>query len=415
MSKKPVFLMFLAIILIGLVIASFHVHKVEAQLGTIYIRADGSIDPSTANITSLDNVTYTLTGNIDDEIVVERNDVFVDGAGYAVQSEIVAYSRGIDLTERSNVTIKNLAIGGFSTGIYLNSSSHNSIVRNTLTNNFVSITVIDSLNNTIAWNNITSYLGQGIFVDTSYNNIITGNNIYDNRYGIEMQGQHGWPPDRNIIVGNNFTGNIEYGVFLYLTSNDNIFYHNNFMNNTHHASTYPGAPSLQSWDNGIEGNYWSNYTGADANHDGIGDASHVLDSINTDYYPLMGPFHSFDTSLGKSVNVISNSTVDSFQYESPSTIRFHVSNTTASQTHGFCRLSIPYEVLSAPFNVTIDGANPTYWNYTLYDNGTHRWIYFEYEHTTREIVIIPEFPSFLILPLFMIATLLAVKIYRKKQ
>ncbi len=127
-------------------------------------------------------------------------------------------------------------------------------------------------------------------------------------------------------------------------------------------------------------------------------------------------FHSFNTTLGKYVNVISNSTIDSFRYfESNSTIRMYVSNVTANQTHGFCRISIPYEVMSEPFNVTIDGANPTYWNYTLYDNGTHRWIYFEYEHTTREIVIIPEFPSFLILPLFMAATLLAVIIIRRKH
>jgi hypothetical protein len=35
--------------------------------------------------------------------------------------------------------------------------------------------------------------------------------------------------------------------------------------------------------------------------------------------------------------------------------------------------------------------------------------------TTVDVVIIPEFPSFLILPLFMIATLLAVIVYRKKN
>jgi parallel beta-helix repeat protein len=231
-----------------------------------------------------------------------------------------------------------------------------------------------------------------------------------------MQGQHGWPPDCNIIVGNNITGNTEYGVFLYLTTSDNIFYHNNFLNNTHHAATYPGFPSLHFWDNGLEGNYWSNYTGADANQNGIGDTPHAIDANNTDYYPLMGTFHSFKTLPGYDVNVISNSTIEGFQYfESNSTIKMYVSNMTANQTHGFCRISIPYGVMSEPFSVTIDGANPTYWNYTLYDNGTHRWIYFEYEHTLREIVIIPEFPAFLIPPLFMIATLLAVIIYRRKH
>ncbi len=92
-----------------------------------------------------------------------------------------------------------------------------------------------------------------------------------------------------------------------------------------------------------------------------------------------------------------------------------MSNTTANQTHGFCRVSIHYDVLSAPFNVTVDGAIPTYWNYTLHDNGTHGWIYFEYTHSTREVVIIPEFPALAILPLFMTATLVAALAYRRKH
>ena len=47
--------------------------------------------------------------------------------------------------------------------------------------------------------------------------------------------------------------------------------------------------SICQWDNGKEGNYWSNYTGADANRDGIGDTPHVINEKNTDNYPLMNP------------------------------------------------------------------------------------------------------------------------------
>jgi hypothetical protein len=70
--------------------------------------------------------------------------------------------------------------------------------------------------------------------------------------------------------------------------------------------------------------------------------------------------------------------------------------------------------MNETYHVTIDRAEPYYVNYTLYDNSTHRWIYFNYEHSKLEIIMIPEFPSFLILPLFMIATLLAVTVYKKK-
>jgi hypothetical protein len=40
----------------------FFVQSVKAQLGTIYIRADGSIDPPTALISTTDNITYTFMG-----------------------------------------------------------------------------------------------------------------------------------------------------------------------------------------------------------------------------------------------------------------------------------------------------------------------------------------------------------------
>jgi hypothetical protein len=54
-------------------------------------------------------------------------------------------------------------------------------------------------------------------------------------------------------------------------------------------------------------------------------------------------------------------------------------------------------------------------NYTLHDNGTHSWIYFEYEHSTSEVIIIPEFPFFEILPLLMILMSLATLVFRRKH
>jgi hypothetical protein len=72
---------------------------------------------------------------------------------------------------------------------------------------------------------------------------------------------------------------------------NNTFFHNSFINNN--QSIIIKSPSHQNiWDNGSEGNYWSDYTGADNNGDGIGDASYMIDANNIDSYPLMTPYES---------------------------------------------------------------------------------------------------------------------------
>jgi hypothetical protein len=123
--------------------------------------------------------------------------------------------------------------------------------------------------------------------------------------------------------------------------------------------------------------------------------------------------------MSTQVNVISNSTIDSLQYfESNSTIRIHVSNMTADQTFGFCRVCIPHALVDPNYVLVIidNGQTPVLFsNYTLYDNGTYRWIYFAYEHSTHEIDITPEFPSLIVLSLLMATTVLAAIIFRRKR
>jgi len=203
---RRVFSVFISILLVtGMLTLAFDIRPVRAQ-GTIYIRADGSIDPSDAPISTVDKVTYTFTGDIiNDSIVIERDNIIIDGAGYTLQgigSGIGFYLQGTNL-----VTIKNTRITNFGFGIELDSS----------------------YNNIISGNNITGCDGEGagwgIAVDASSDNNISGNNIMANSvagisvYGVYPQAPHA---NDNRIVGNNITANNNTGIVLSYSTNSII-------------------------------------------------------------------------------------------------------------------------------------------------------------------------------------------------
>ena len=251
-----------------------------------------------------------------------------------------------------------------------------------------------SLSNLTLSGNHGPLLHGGLTFFKSSSNLISGTKVYNNGAGV-----------------------------CFHQSNGNLFYHNSFVDNDRQVisnlnspfSAPSGADSTNKWDNDLEGNYWSNYAGVDLDHDGIGDSWHEIDSNNDDRYPLMGMFYSFNTSSGYHVSVISNSTVEDFEYfDSNGTIKIHVSNTTVAQTFGFVRICIPRTLMNDTYHVIIDDAEPYYVNYTLYDNRSHRWIYFNYQHSRLEIIIIPEFPP-LLLPLFIVTALPAATVVRRKR
>ena len=85
--------------------------------------------------------------------------------------------------------------------------------------------------------------------------------------------------------------NYGYGISIYSNSNNNIFHHNNILDNTSPVF----SSGINSWDNGEgEGNYWSDYTGSDNGSngriagDGVGDTD--LPHQGVDWYPLMEPW-----------------------------------------------------------------------------------------------------------------------------
>ena len=122
MSRKFALIIILIFVFSSIFPIAFRLQRVEAS-GTIIIGADGSILPSTANITSTDNITYTLIADIYDEIEIQRDHIVLDGDGYMLLGSGWR-SEGILLDGVNNVTIRNVEIKEFAWGIYIYNCSH---------------------------------------------------------------------------------------------------------------------------------------------------------------------------------------------------------------------------------------------------------------------------------------------------
>ena len=306
--------------------------------------------------------------------------------------------------------------------VYYITNSNNLIVDSSGYPNLGYLAVVNCANLTIKDIDF-SYNRDGLLVAQSTNCSLANITISGNHGPLLQGGLTFFRSSHNSMV-NSRIGNNRVGVCLY-QSHNNHFYHNAFFDDdkpviSNFRSPFlspSGSDSIATWDNGLEGNYWSNYTGVDSDPDGIGDTPHILNENNQDNYPLMGMFHSFNGSLGYSIDVISNSTIEGFEYFNE-TIRMYVLNITSDQRSSFCRLCISHAVMNVENLLPIVDDSFGEWtefNNNIYDNGTHRWVYFAFEYPAHKIEILPEFPSFLILPLFMIATLLTVIVYKRKH
>ena len=243
-----------------------------STLPTIRIMFDGSIFPANVPIQRNGDV-YTFTDNVYGQIVVDRDNIVIDGAGYSLQGTrflqgtyngsqedlwligegqyqeyngtVVPWTVGIDVATKTthNLTVKNLNIINFGIGIYI-------------------------------W---------------TPNNTITGCAVSDSIVGILLAG------DYNTLTNNYIAHNVK-GIFFGVTPPENetlniVISGNSFVENDEHFSGcvcegYNITEPIHTWDSGEKGNYWSDYSGSDTDGNGIGDTPYVIDSQNQDRFPL---------------------------------------------------------------------------------------------------------------------------------
>ena len=252
-------------IFLALVSPLFLFRSANAQpvLPTIFIQPDGSIYPNTAPIQRNCN-NYTFTDNAYAAIKILKSNIVLNGAGYTLRgpfngnstdiwvigtgpdpNTLDKYTIGVDLGNNSvnGITIENLNVENFSIGMYI-WTQNNTVTRNSISDNIVGLLISGS------------------------NATLSKNYISDNMRGMFM------------------------GFNTGVTPNDIIVFQNDFEKNKIQLSgcqckTYNMSEPPHNWDNGTQGNYWSDYNGTDANHDGIGDTPYAIDVLDRDRFPLM--------------------------------------------------------------------------------------------------------------------------------
>jgi len=286
------------------------------------------------------------------------------------------------------------------------------IENNTILSAHVGAFVIQSSNFMIKNNTFSSSILTGVTVSYSEQNWVARNIFRDNNSSISIKYN-----GTNTVIGNTISNSATAGLLLQNAPN-NVIHHNNLVNNALQVKFLDSSPTTHIWSTSLpiaEGNYWSDYTGTDANKDGIGDTAYNVGTGNQDPYPLIGRFAEFSVTNQTgiyNVYTISNSLIQNFGFDQVARkIDFSVSGT--SGTTGICRVVFPKGLVLSPYTVFVNGVNQTYGSA---GNSTHVALYFSYVYGSQasSVVIVPEFPAMLILPLLLLLTLLIAALKRKK-
>ena len=302
----------------------------ENRQETIVIGVRGYISPLGAIHVTADNVTISGFAIKDSDlgILIEDSYEHVPSGCQIIDNDIVNNGEGIVTRGKTISVVGNNIAGSGSYGISV-SSSNTTISGNTITDSGYSGMIVDMSENVTISGNTVTYNGVnekdgpikfrgGLNLRWNGPFYVYGNKIDDNKgYGIQL----GEGCNNATIYDNSINRN-SIGIKLLnfvlggdaTIGLDNSVYRNNLIGNSQQAlveATYGYAGNSKDfalvngtdvvvWDNGKEGNYWSDYqsrypNAVEAGSSGIGDTPYVIDENNLDNYPFLRPL---DISTG---------------------------------------------------------------------------------------------------------------------
>jgi nitrous oxidase accessory protein len=307
-----------------------------------------------------------INNTLASENETENIKINIEGTNNIVANNLL---KAIYLKGNYNIIYKNcMKVTPGDCGIYLGHSSGNTICGN-------KITYAES----------QTYEQEGVLISESYDNVVYANHIESVFKGVSLQNTDTEP----------------------MVTNNNTFYHNNFVNNKIQAWDTTSS-TTNNFDNGKEGNYWSGYKGTDVNNDGIGDVPYKPTSIYTypvgngqiekitecgqDNYPLMSPFN-VDSVTVELPELTSPSSVRLIRLISPENATYASANVTLGFTVNKQVSWMGYnldgqETVTVTGNTTLTGLSNGLHNVTVYAKDTLENIW--KSETTYFTVEVPE-------------------------
>jgi nitrous oxidase accessory protein len=320
-EKRAILL--LLMILCSMLVAFPNVGIIKAEPETIVVPDDyATIQEAITNVNFGGSV-FVKSGSYGGNLVIHKSLSLI---GEDKDTTIIRSGHtgtNILIDREDNVTITGFTIKSVEVGVHLLHSNHCNISGNKVIeiSHHQGIWLYDSSQNIVAENRVEGG-GSGIELELSSNNTVVDNTVMENERGIVLLNS-----PTNIICANimaNSTcgivlrkdcrGDIFYansisscsrgiligGTGAYVTNvTDTTFHHNNFVNNAVSVEDQGCVFGIDYWDDGKEGNYWSDYNGTDNDGDEIGDTFYFVyenyckDGNIKDNYPLMTQVNIF--------------------------------------------------------------------------------------------------------------------------
>ncbi len=213
---KKVISAIVSLLILSVIFVSFpQIEAAEAQT-TIYIRVDGTVE-GTGKIEQTGNF-YSFTDNINGTIVVERDNIKIDGAGYTLSANS---GYGVKLHYRHGVTVRNLVLRDTYRAFDLTYADDNTIVGNTIINTGRAVYFWWSWRNNVTGNTISkAEYAFDFFESPNYGcqeNVVTGNIVQDSLFGLNLM-------ESNNTFSDNIISSSAIGVSL--RGSQNLFRNN---------------------------------------------------------------------------------------------------------------------------------------------------------------------------------------------